>query len=226
MKRTLRFLVMLMAMFLFTSLTYAGDDLDVYVELPDGQKISLKGLDGAQRKNMIYYISQIAKANEPPVTEKVIAPGISKIVDNDPEELQKWSKLIVATIEDTCSSLNVTVNEFVKTPVGLGVSGLIIYKVIGKELLFGVVNAILALFVWLGLIIITGLMYRYFLGSTLVYETIRNIPQEKGKDIVERANPVKMMRYPWASKDARTTFGTMLMATFILVCITMLAIIF
>jgi hypothetical protein len=212
-------------MFLFTSLTYA-DNSGVYVGLPDGQKISLEGLTDDEKKYMIRYLNKIVEANKPAVVEKIVAPEISKIIDKDPEELSKWSKLIVSTIKDTCSSLNVTVNEFVTTPVGIGVSGLIIYKVIGKELLLGITRTIMALSIWLGLIIMLGLIYRYFLGSTLIYETIRNIPQEKGKDIVERANPVKIFRYPWVSKDARTVLGAILMTAFVLVCIVMLAIIF
>ncbi len=206
---------------LITSSAYAKG-INVYVELPDGQKVSLNGLTNNQRRAMIESLEQTAKANNPETVASKVIPEAIRIIDKDPEELDKWRKLIVGTIKDTCNDLNVTVNEFAKSPVGIGVVGLILYKIVGKDLITGVIRITIAGIMWVLITIILGIITKYFMGSTLIYEHVEEIPQEKGKPIIKRYNPVKKFRYPWRSNDARCTLAVAIGIIFFLNCITTL----
>ena len=82
--------------------------------------------------------------------------GIGMLSDADPGKIKAWSELFTTTLKDVCSTLNVEVNEFVRTPVGLLTAGLITYKVLGADvrgvvfglgLWFSVVPIILWLFI-------------------------------------------------------------------------------
>lgn len=54
------------------------------------------------------------------------------------QNAEKWQQLgdaFSATIANICKTLNVEVNNFLKTDVGLLVAGVIVYKMIGKDIL-------------------------------------------------------------------------------------------
>ena len=212
--------IIFVVMMLITGTVYAKG-INVYAELSDGQKISLNGLTSDQRQNTINNLERAIRANAPKIEEKVetVIPEITKIIEADPEKLDKWRKLIVGTIKDTCNDLNVTVNEFVKTPVGMGVVGLVAYEVVGRDLLTGTIRVTIAGIMWAIITIILGFTARYFLGSTLVYNNVEEIPREKGKPIIKRSDPEKKLRYPWRGNDARTVFGACIGIFYTVSCI-------
>jgi len=76
--------------------------------------------------------------------------------------LKEWAGVISDTIKTVCHDLGVEVNEFVKTPVGMIVTGLIIYKVIGKDVITSARRIFFVLIGWpIGMFII-GLSFFMF----------------------------------------------------------------
>ena len=62
----------------------------------------------------------------------------SEIIPTSPAELQKWQELgdaFAVTIKNIAHSLNVEVNEFLKSDVGMLTAGVIVYKMMGKDIL-------------------------------------------------------------------------------------------
>ena len=137
----------------------------------------------------------------------------------NPQSLTEWRIFITDTIKETCRDLNITVNEFIKTPAGAGIAFLIIYKIAGKDVLFNVTSKVfdvifmipLWFFVCLCLLLITN----KFFGCETEYQHEEEIVDEKGKKHIRRSSPKKVIKYPWYSSDARVTLGSFLVGIFI-----------
>lgn len=77
--------------------------------------------------------------------------GISIIEKVDEDMVEKWTGIangIAAIIKSTAGELNIAVNEFVKTPVGMMVAGSIIFTVAGDEILSLVIGIPFS-FIWM-----------------------------------------------------------------------------
>jgi len=191
----------------------------VNVVLDDGTTINLDGLSDTEKTNMLKYVEKINQAK----TGNSLTQSAADVILNsakDPAKLNEWRKLITGTIKDIANDLNVSVNEFVKTPVGLGVAALIFYRVAGKEMMETIFGIIMAIPLWFVIMIIIGFTTKYFLGHKTEYTELDTRPQSLTNDQARRAVseqtsnnekvhlkfPIRVCRYDWQSKDAKTTF--------------------
>ena len=193
----------------------------VKVTLEDGTEINTDGLSDSEKQQFLQYLEKVNDATKENM--KDTASSVLMETAKDPAKLNEWRKLLTGTIKDICNDLNVTVNEFVKTPVGLGISALIFYKVAGKDLMSGMTK--LAILTPLFFIILTLCLFLgwRFLGSTTEYIHMEDVEFARlnsatsnvlykyfkgGKDNKYNIKiPVKQDRYEWESGDAKTAFS-------------------
>jgi len=210
----------------------------VNVTTDDGTVIDLDALTDTEKTNIIKYMEKINKAKASTlgttVSEEIMQSA------KDPAKLNEWRKLITGTIRDVANDLSMTVNEFVKTPVGAGVAALIFYKVAGKEIFSKGISIILVIPFWFMIMILCALTARYFLGHKTEYIEVTKIPRKiqntKTKDAVEEHMPDaeevaikipdRVCRYNWDSNDARTVFGCFMIGIPIIVTFVSFLIVF
>jgi hypothetical protein len=212
MRRILSILVLI----IFLLPSFAGA---VTVTLDDGTSIDLEGLSDTERTNMIKYIDKLNKAKKSTLTDSATEAFLETA--KDPVKLDQWRRLITGTLKDIANDLNVSVNEFVKTPVGLGAAALLFYKVAGKDIMATAFGVIFAIPFWFMIIITCAFTAKYFLGHKTEMITItskaRNITDVElrnevmeavdGNEAVEIKRPIRVCRYDWTSNDARNAFG-------------------
>jgi hypothetical protein len=182
------------------------------ITLPNGQTLNIDNLNETE-------ITQAIKtARKSMQTKEEIQDTIEAVSKLDPTELNEWRQLITGTIKDICNDLNVTVNEFVKTPVGFGVAILVFYKFMGADLLDNVFDFIIMVPLWMfftGVILFFGWK---FYGSRIYYEISYN---EKGKK--EKSNPKRIPNHEWKSPNAKEGFAYVLwIAEFVITLTTLL----
>jgi len=191
----------------------------VTIKLSDGTEIDLEGLTDTEKSNMIKYVEKMNKK----AAESVGSTATEIIMESakDPVKLNEWRKLITGTIKDVADDLSMTVNEFVKTPVGAGVAGLIFYKVAGKDMFSKFFSVVLAIPFWIVVMIVIGFTTRAFLGHKTEYIEVRSTPNHLTDSDVKKAVkeqvdaskavdlkiPIRVCRYKWTSNDARNIFG-------------------
>jgi len=158
----------------------------VYAEtltLPNGQELNIDNLTD-------YEITQAIETARKSMSAKKASESVMNIVQGvDPTELEAWSKLISGTIKTVCEDLSITVNDFVKTPVGIGVAALIAYRVAGEELLDNALDIVIMVPLWFmmtGIILFLGW---YFFSGITVYD------YDNGKKLKHSARRVS--RFPW-----------------------------
>lgn len=153
-----------------------------WVTLPNGQKINVENLSTQE----IYDAIKIGQKSVPKESVGEFVKGIN------PNDLDAWRQLITGTIKDVCNDLSITVNEFVKTPVGLGIAALIVYKVAGKDILDNALDILIIVPLWF---ILTGIILYiawYFYHCKTLYE-YRDIGDGK----IEKTNPKRVTAYAW-----------------------------
>ena len=189
--------------------------------LSDGQVIPLDGLNSVEKERMMALATKISKAQS---SAKNAVTDTLKEVATNPSALNEWRMLITGTIRDVAKDLGVGVNEFLKTPAGMGVAGLVIYKVAGKEFISQALDVFLAIPMWLVVMSILWYLQRQYLITTVVYGKIVEGEDENGKKTITKTDPKQEPRYDWDSSDSRTVFasflyGTMLVLTFVCILI-------
>ena len=156
------------------------------ITLPNGQKLNIDNLNDTE-------ITQAIKTAKKSMEGQASAESVIGLVKGvDPTELEAWSKLISGTIKTVCEDLSITVNDFVKTPVGIGVAALIAYRVAGEELLSEALDIIIMVPLWF---IITGVnlfLGWYFFSAKTIWDITYN---DKGKKV--KTNAKRVGRYPW-----------------------------
>jgi len=198
-------LVMILIFFLITPVLVKA--ADITVKLPDGQEIPVGSLTSMERKDLLNIMDKINKAKN----DSTITTGEVISFANNPEKIDAWRKVITGTIKDVCNDLNVTVNDFIKTPVGMGVAGLIIYKVIGKDFLRTFVDVILVIPAWfICMTILLFLRHKYFGVKVIYRKKVKTGVDNKGKPIYTYSDPKTELIYPWDSDDARTVVAVAL----------------
>ena len=224
--------VLILTIFLIPSFASA-----VTIKLHDGTEISLDGLNDSEKSNMIKYVEKMnaqASTLGSTATEAILETA------KDPVKLNEWRILITGTIKDVANDLNITVNEFVKTPVGAGVAALIFYKVAGKDIFSKAFSILLAIPFWFAIIITCAFTARYFLGHKTEYTTItksvRNLTEKANKEAVKEHMPdaeevtmkvpKRVCRYDWNSNDSRNTFGCFMIGIPIVVTIACFIVVF
>lgn len=194
------------------------------ITLENGAVIPLDGLSDEDKKKMIVLTGKIAEEQAKLGTSGVV--DTIKEVAGDPVALDQWRKFITGTIKDVASDLGFTVNEFVKTPVGMGVAALVFYKVAGKDFISATMDVVLAVPMWI--IIMSALWYiqRQYLTTITIYDKIVEGVDEKGKKQVVKTNPKQAYRYKWNSNDARSTLAAFLYGSMIVITVVCIFIIF
>jgi len=167
--------------------------------LPNGQEIDASKLSNQEILDAI----RIAQKSMPKPTTNGVMDMVKGV---DPDSLDAWRKLITGTIKDVCNDLSITVNEFVKTPVGLGIAALIVYKVAGKDLLENALDIVILIPLWL---IVTGInLYIgwYFYHCKTVYEY-----RDLGNGKIEKTNPKRVTAYAWKEGSDRSSLATVML---------------
>ena len=173
-------ILMVLGMVICFSSAYAGT-----IVLPDGQELNIDNLNESEVIQAIKTAQKSLKAKSSSVAE--IVKGVN------PNDLQAWSKLITSTIKSICEDLSITVNDFVKTPVGIGVAAIIMYQVAGKELLDNAHDIVIMVPLWFlltGIILFLG--WYCFSGKTYYNKIYYNDKGKKVKEGYERQS-----RFPW-----------------------------
>lgn len=200
MKNIINLFVVLCLILSFTSV-YAAE-----IVLPDGRKLNIDNLSR----------NEINEAISTSIKSMPKSTGVIDIVNEvNPNNLEAWSKLITGTIKTVCQDLSITVNDFVKTPVAMGISALIIYKVAGKDLLDNALDIIIMVPLWFIMTGIILLLSWYFYSSKTYYNKIYF--DEKGKKVKEGL--IKETRFKWEEPAKRDEFPAKLaLAIVLIVC--------
>ena len=201
MKRFVGLLVVFCMMFSFIPAMAAE------ITLPDGRKLNIDDLTQTE-------ISQAIQTAQKSMKAKETAQDVLAVVKNTtPENLQAWANLITSTIKTICQDLSITVNDFVKTPVGLGISALIFYKVAGKELLENALDIAIMVPLWFLLTGIILFLGWYCYSGKTYYDSISY--NEKGKKI--RSGLKRMTRFPWDQRHGKETTNKEIFAWFLII---------
>lgn len=200
---------------IFVSLFICNNAIAETITLPNNTQLDISNLTDQEVADAIKLARKSIAEPSQQVVE--IVKGI------DPSSLDEWRKLITGTIKDVCNDLNVTVNEFVKTPVGMGVAALIVYKVAGKDLLENALDIVIMIPLWM---FVTGFfmfLSWYLFSYKVVYQDIGY--DDKGKKY--KRDPKRLTRYDWSShqkpEDSKWgVFWIMLVIEVILTIITLL----
>ena len=179
-------ILVLLSIFLFVSLA-SGES----ITLPNGQELNIDKLTESE-------VTQAIRTAQKSLEGKKSAESVMQMVKGvDPTELEGWAKLITGTIKTVCNDLSITVNDFVKTPVGIGIAALIVYRVVGADLLDNALDLIIMVPLWFimtGIILFLGW---YFFSAKTIYEKIYY--DDKGKKVKEE--PKRVPRYPWKTSN-------------------------
>jgi len=202
---------------LFIPAAYA----ETSITLPDGQVIPLDGLSAQEKEKMMALATKVSEAQN---KAKNIVTNTLKEVATNPTALNEWRLLVTGTIKDVATDLGIGVNEFLKTPAGMGVAGLVIYKIAGKEIIGDVLDIVLAIPLWLLVMSILWYLQRQYLTTKVVYGNITETEDDNGKKVITKTHPIQEPKYDWDSNDARSVFasflyGTMLLITFVCILI-------
>jgi len=205
---------------LFTSFSFAANNSSVNID-----NLS------PQEKTLFFELQKKASLNQQSDAAAQIAKGIQDLKGIDVKSLTDWRIFITDTIKDICRDLNVSVNDFIKTPAGAGIAGLIIYKVAGKDILFSVVSKVFdIIFIipfWIIMITLILYFWRKYFTPTLVYEKIIEEKNDAGKVVsVVSKKPIRKTRYPFQSTDSRNFMAGALIVSFILTNFITLMVIF
>jgi hypothetical protein len=92
--------------------------------------VNLEDLDQVARNKVLDSLKKAEKK----AAETASTSVLEKVKDVNPEDVERWGKVIAKGIETVCSTLSVEVNDFIKTPVGMVTTGLIAYQIVGKDI--------------------------------------------------------------------------------------------
>lgn len=114
-----------------------------------------------------------------------------KVASLEPEEAEKWVNLISGVIKGVCQDLSIQVNEFTKSDVGKVTIAILIYKIVGEDIL----KSFIGVSIWALFALSVILSFRFF-HMTKAVKTYNN--EKKLTDIKY------VRRYNWQSEDAKT----------------------
>jgi len=201
-------IISIVIMIFSAAISYGGNNM--VITLPNGQAIPVDGLDSNELKMMTTYMTKVAKAQNAQGSFMANSSKVMSEIANNPEKFNDWRKLITGTIKDACNDLNISVNEFIKTPVGIGVAVLVIYKIAGADVLSKLFEIIIFVPLWISVIVILYSLQRKYLSSKVIYNHKKDVSVD-GKPKYEYSNPTHTTSYPWDSDEARAWFGIFLL---------------
>ena len=83
--------------------------------------------------------------------------SISEKSEATRKEVSEWADMLSGVVVGTAQKVGFAVNEFVRTPVGLVVTGVIVYKAIGKD----AIRFFLSSMIWVMTCIVSVLFFRH-----------------------------------------------------------------
>ena len=100
-----------------------------------------------------------AKAEQKAVVKIEPKPevSISEKSEATRKEVSEWADMLSGVVVGTAQKVGFAVNEFVRTPVGLVVTGVIVYKAIGKD----AIRFFLSSMIWVMTCIVSVLFFRH-----------------------------------------------------------------
>jgi hypothetical protein len=220
MLKKMMIMLMVVCFVLSPLVTFAKKNDGAKVVLPNGQEIPLDGLSNGDVQNMMQYVNKIAEAQKQTLAEKA-APISEAVKTLDPEKIDSWRKVVTGTIKDICSDLNVTINEFIATPAGMLITGLVVYNLAGKDMIVqgkvlasDIMDVVLGIPFWCTMMLIIFYLRYKYLATFVIYKRIIEHRDNENKPDkitrVEKLEPKIAVKYPWQTKDARCTFAVVL----------------
>lgn len=189
MKKVIFAMILVMVMLVMSGMVNAAKSADTNVV------VDLKDLDNNTRNAVVEAIKQKEKA--------AASDFVSTLPKMDPSSAKEWVSVFTTAIRDICHDLNVEVNEFIKTPVGMLVGGLIVYKVVGKDVINTIKRITLGTIGW---VVTMACLYifvarKFFIRRKLKYTDTWN---DKERGVIKRDGYVFVTPYEFKSSDART----------------------
>ena len=160
-------------------------------------KVDLEKLSQDARNEILNKNKETAKQEE------------TKIVPTKLEEWSNFGKTFAIALKETCTVLNVEVNNFIKTPVGMMTAGIIFYKFVGKDIVH-----IFLTFIVFGFLF-TCLFFSFYIFH--VPKKIVTLSENKVKTISY------IQRFDFKSGESRVCSATTHAVIFIIFAITLMA---
>lgn len=110
-------------------------------------------------------------ANAPVKIASKPEASISEKSEATRKEVSEWADMLSGIVVGTAQKVGFAVNEFVRTPVGLIVTAVIVYKAIGKDL----IKLFFAGAIWVVACIVSAMFFRHRprrIRTDVVYENI------------------------------------------------------
>lgn len=208
-KAVLFFMVLMLFSSIFTSFAFAVSEPESgYIYLPNGQTLDVRNLTDQEIQKALEVATKsmnISKSKEIMDTVKGI----------DPKNLNEWRMVVTGTIKDVCNDLSITVNDFIKTPVGMWVAVLITYKVMGKDILENALDILVMIPLWFFVSGACAYLAWYFFSM----KTIHHIKYDKdtGKRVEKIAERVE--RYEWETSSNRECLAWVLLVAEVVITI-------
>lgn len=133
------------------------------------------------------------------VAKAISRSSSSGYIPSNIRGMMEWKEMgnaFAETIKTVCHTLNVEVNEFLKSDVGKLTAVVIIYKMIGKDILI----ILLYIGIWLIITFVLGLSIK-FLHMKKIINSIVKDPNDKTKQIVVQTTTD---RFGWDDDDSKT----------------------
>ena len=153
------------------SLLLAGPGLAAiaYAEEPVKAALVIDGIDlsklSSSARDEIIRVK--AKAVDETKTSVIGTVKDSNLIDTiknaDPNKFKEWASGAASGVRIFCTEIGVSVNEFIKTPAGMGICAIILYKYIGVGLIDKAIRVVIrsSLFLFNCMIFIFGFRYLY-----------------------------------------------------------------
>ena len=160
--------------FFICSLLLAGPAMATIAYAEDAKSdIIVDGIDlselSSQARNEIIRMKAKAAEKAKEEAEKAIVETakensiVETIKNTDPNKFKEWATGAAAGVRVFCTEIGVSINEFIKTPAGLGICAIILYKYGGSDLIDKIVRLTIriSLFTFNCLVLIFGFRYMY-----------------------------------------------------------------
>ncbi|HLD91003.1 MAG TPA: hypothetical protein VI911_08330 [Patescibacteria group bacterium] len=141
-----------------------------------------------------------------------IVTDIKEVTDGlDPEKIQAWSLAVGSVIKEVAGSIGISVNDFLKTPAGWGLAGVILWKTGGPYLVDKCVAVVFGSSAWLLLTCIwLYVFYKLFFAKKKVI-----IEKDSPAGIVKTTTYENYTTWPQNHKLETDRPATMLLAVFL-----------
>lgn len=152
----------------------------------------IAGLDSVEKQAMVVACEQkklvAAGATNAP---ELATPKVSDVLNKDTmSEISEIAKVAGQTVKEVAAELNVAVNDFIKTPVGMLTAGLAVWYVAG-DTIEGVFQGLWDIVAGITIILLSTYFYKKF----VLYATLDSYTEKTVKNIFGTEKQVKIPEY-------------------------------